>query len=84
MRECDRNHAHRVLGHLSFCKQVEPEYCNALLAKYASYGKAVSSGGVMPALVELAYGWLAGDLLAACDGCVGLLFEPSRIGCIFY
>lgn len=56
MRECDRNHAHRVLGHLSFCKQVEPDYCNALLAKYASYGKAVSSGGVMPALVELAYG----------------------------
>lgn len=56
MRECDPNHAHRVLGHLSFCKQVEPDYCNALLAKYASYGKAVSSGGVMPALMELAYG----------------------------
>lgn len=56
MCECDRNHAHRVLGHLSFCKQVEPDYYNALLAKYASYGKAVSSGGVMPALVELAYG----------------------------
>ena len=56
MRECDRNHAHRVLGHLSFCRQVEPDYYNALLAKYASYGKAVSSGGVMPALVELAYG----------------------------
>ena len=56
MRECDRNHAHRVLGHLSFCRQVEPDYYNALLAKYASYGKAVSCGGVMPALVELAYG----------------------------
>lgn len=55
MRECDRNHAHRVLGHLSFCKQVEPDYYNSLLAKYASYGKAVSYGGVMPALVELAY-----------------------------
>ena len=55
MRECDRNHAHRVLGHLSFCRQVEPDYYNALLAKYASYGKAVSCGGVMPALVELAY-----------------------------
>ena len=55
MRECDRNHAHRVLGHLSFCRQVEPDYYNALLAKYASYGKAVSYGGVMPALVELAY-----------------------------
>lgn len=54
MRECDRNHAHRVLGHLSFCRQVEPDYYNALLAKYASYGKAVSCGGVMPALVELA------------------------------
>ena len=56
MCECDRNHAHRVLGHLSFCKQVEPDYYNSLLAKYASYGKAVSYGGVMPALVELAYG----------------------------
>lgn len=56
MRECDRNYAHRVLGHLSFCRQVEPDYYNALLAKYASYGKAVSCGGVMPALVELAYG----------------------------
>ena len=56
MRECDRDYAHRVLGHLSFCKQVEPGYYNALLAKYASYGKAVSYGGVMPALVELAYG----------------------------
>lgn len=56
MRECDRDYAHSVLGHLSFCKQVEPDYYNALLAKYASYGKAVSSGGVMPALVELAYG----------------------------
>lgn len=56
MRECDRNHAHRVLGHLSFCRQVEPDYYNALLAKYASYGKAVSCGGVMPALVGLAYG----------------------------
>lgn len=56
MRECDRECALRVLGHLSFCKQVEPDFCNALLAKYASYGKAVSSGGVMPALVELAYG----------------------------
>lgn len=56
MCECDRECAHRVLGHLSFCKQVEPDYCNALLAKYASYGKAVSSGGVMPALMELAYG----------------------------
>lgn len=55
MRECDRNHAHRVLGRLSFCKQVEPDYYNSLLAKYASYGKAVSYGGVMPALVELAY-----------------------------
>ena len=55
MCECDRECALRVLGHLSFCKQVEPDYCNALLAKYASYGKAVSSGGVMPALVELAY-----------------------------
>lgn len=56
MCECDRECALRVLGHLSFCKQVEPDYYNALLAKYASYGKAVSSGGVMPALVELAYG----------------------------
>lgn len=56
MRECDRDYAHRVLGHLSFCRQVEPNYYNALLAKYASYGKAVSYGGVMPALVELAYG----------------------------
>lgn len=55
MCECDRECALRVLGHLSFCKQVEPDFCNALLAKYASYGKAVSSGGVMPALVELAY-----------------------------
>ena len=56
MRECDRECALRVLGHLSFCKQVEPDFCNALLAKYASYGKAVSCGGVMPALMELAYG----------------------------
>lgn len=56
MCECDCECAHRVLGHLSFCKQVEPDYCNALLAKYASYGKAVSSGGVMPALMDLAYG----------------------------
>ena len=53
MRERDRDYARRVLGHLSFCRQVEPDYYNALLAKYASYGKAVSYGGVMPAPIEL-------------------------------
>lgn len=43
----------RVLGMLFFCKQVEPEYFNTLVAKYATYGLANDYGGVIPALQAL-------------------------------
>lgn len=40
-----------LLGELAFCKQVEPDYLNRLLAKYSSYGIAKKYGGVYPALM---------------------------------
>lgn len=40
-----------LLGELAFCKQVEPDYFNRLLAKYSSYGIAKEYGGVYPALI---------------------------------
>lgn len=39
-----------ILGLLFFCKQVDPEFFNRMVAKYADYGIASISGGVMPAL----------------------------------
>lgn len=41
-----------LIGHLNFCRQVDPTYLNSVLAKYAGYGRARSCG-VMPALREL-------------------------------
>ncbi|TXF37556.1 RNA-directed DNA polymerase [Collinsella sp. BA40] len=46
--------ASELLGHLNFCKQVDPDLFVRLIAKYSSYGVAVEYGGVMPALVEMA------------------------------
>lgn len=46
--------ASELLGHLNYCKQVDPELFVRLIAKYSSYGIAVEYGGVMPALVEMA------------------------------
>lgn len=46
-------YARSVVGMINFCKEIEPEYLNGLLAKYSSYGLAVKSGGVMPALARL-------------------------------
>lgn len=42
--------AAEILGLLLFCKQVDPEFFNRVLAKYADYGIASIAGGVMPAL----------------------------------
>lgn len=46
-------YAARILGLLYFCKQVEPDYFNTLLAKYATCGLAQDAGGVIPALRSL-------------------------------
>lgn len=43
-------------GHMNFCRQVDPDYLNRLLAKYSSYGSAMRYGGVMPALRAIAGG----------------------------
>lgn len=42
----------QLMGLLNFCRQIEPNYYNELLAKYASYGAARLYGGVIPALTH--------------------------------
>lgn len=41
---------YKVWGELNFCKQVNSEYFNSLVAKYSNYGRAAEYGGVIPAL----------------------------------
>lgn len=42
-----------LIGHINYCKQIDPVFLNSLLVKYASYGLAREVGGVMPALAIL-------------------------------
>lgn len=39
-----------LLGHMNFCKQVDPGYFNRLVAKYSGCGVAREFGGVIPAI----------------------------------
>lgn len=46
----NRGNPNRIMGLLNFCRQIEPDYYNDLLAKYANYGIARECGGVISAL----------------------------------
>ena len=50
MQYCPISDVYKVWGELNFCKQVNSEYFNSLVAKYSNYGRAAEYGGVIPAL----------------------------------
>lgn len=49
----DADNVDELLGLLAFCKQVDLDYYNGLLAKYSNYGVAAIYGGVYPALIAI-------------------------------